>query len=995
MKDKPFIIFFALVLSCHASSQQVFEHISSAQGLTSGKVADIIQDKEGFYWIATSEGLNRFDGSTFKVYRHDKNDSASLSHNNCTSLLEDNNGDIWIGTAQGVTRFIKKQGIFKRFYFHNKDVNDNLLNYVMGLISDGKENIWIAAFGLWKINTKNESVKGYGYEEKDSSTISDASQCLRISFDKKQNGLWIATSYHINFFNFSTEKFYHRRHNPFKWTVFTWANRWPWFTSDKEGNVWFYDRHEKKLYLYDSNKSDYEFSTLSFQHAIAMFSNDNNGNLLFSMEPQHGIFFNWKTKKMDTLMYSVQEPEQATNYKINQYYKDRDDNIWLCTLNGLFVAKNGHQRYKVYSFGNNEFGLPVAINAMVIRKGVGWLGIGNVLYEYNFNEKSSIPVFKYPSTDGFRPLLNDGDSVLWLFTLNRVIRFDFKTKKIRSETELDGSPYFLTKDSYNRFWVGTWNAGFYKMDSQGEILEHYTKEKGLKNLDLISCFSDGKNSLWIGFNGGAGFTRFDLKTETFENFTVKSAHQISPQINSINAIVADRSNNLWLGTYGGGVYYFDRQKNIFTNYSVQDGLSGDYINTLSLDSKDNLWVSTINGIDIMNIQNHNIYHLNEAMKFGSTDHIDNIARVRTDSFFYFATNKILAIETQLYQGEHSDPAILVSGFKVLNKEYPQPATISSVTLSHKRNFFTIDFSVLKVSPSIPANYKYKLEGFDEDWIMAGNRGIANYTNVPPGKYRLLLSATDEIGRWKSDPKSILIIIRPPFWKTWWFVTLASVLILSSLYFFYRYRIAQVKKLYSLRSKISQDLHDEVASTLSGIRLYSEMAKQQLQNQNTEGTQRSLNVISSNANDMAQDMSDIIWAINPLNDSFKKLLQKLKGYALEISTAANIKFDYTIADHIPEEKLSMQQRRNVYLICKEAINNAVKYSGGKNLMMNVESENHSVKIKIQDDGTGFDKTFDNGGNGLLNMKVRAKEINAGLEITTQSEKGTLIELTVKL
>ena len=121
MKDKPFIFFFALVLSWQASSQQVFEHINSAQGLTSGKVADIIQDKEGFYWIATSEGLNRFDGSTFKVYRHDKNDSASLSHNNCTSLMEDNNGDIWIGTAQGINRFIKKQGVFKRFYFHDKE----------------------------------------------------------------------------------------------------------------------------------------------------------------------------------------------------------------------------------------------------------------------------------------------------------------------------------------------------------------------------------------------------------------------------------------------------------------------------------------------------------------------------------------------------------------------------------------------------------------------------------------------------------------------------------------------------------------------------------------------------------------------------------------------------------------------------------------------------------------------------------------------------------
>ena len=262
MKDKPFIICFILLLFFNASSQQVFEHISPAQGLSTDKVEDIIQDRDGFYWVATTEGLNRFDGSTFKVYRHDKNDSASLSHNNCTSLLEDDNGDIWIGTFQGVNRFIKKQGIFKRFYFHDNSVNDNLLNCAMDLTKDHKGNIWVSAFGLWKINAKDEAVKGYLFKERDSTTISDASQCLGICFDKKQNGLWIATSKQLNFFNLSTENFYHHGNNPYKWPVFTWANKWPRFTADKEGNVWLYDRYEKNLYLFKPGGNKYEFVPL-------------------------------------------------------------------------------------------------------------------------------------------------------------------------------------------------------------------------------------------------------------------------------------------------------------------------------------------------------------------------------------------------------------------------------------------------------------------------------------------------------------------------------------------------------------------------------------------------------------------------------------------------------------------------------------------------------------------------------------------------------------
>jgi signal transduction histidine kinase len=147
--------------------------------------------------------------------------------------------------------------------------------------------------------------------------------------------------------------------------------------------------------------------------------------------------------------------------------------------------------------------------------------------------------------------------------------------------------------------------------------------------------------------------------------------------------------------------------------------------------------------------------------------------------------------------------------------------------------------------------------------------------------------------------------------------------------------------------------------------------------------------------MAQDMSDIIWTINPSNDTFKKLLQKLRSYATEIATAANMRFDCTIKEDIPEERLTMQQRRNVYLICKEAINNAVKYSAGKNLLMNVGREDHSVRIQIQDDGQGFDKENHSAGNGLLNMQERANEIYARLQIRSQQGDGTLIELTVKL
>ena len=995
MRCKPLILIIILLLTGKLFSQPVFEHIGSEHGLSSNKTADILQDMDGFYWIATAEGLNRFDGSTFKIFRHDKNDSSSLSHNNCTALLEDENGDIWIATAQGVNRYIRKKGVFKRYYFHYDGMNDNILNYAAAITKDSKGNIWVAAFGLWKISIKDDAIKGYLHNENQKASMSDASQCLRLSFDKRRNGLWIATSYELNYFNINTEQFYHHANNPGRWPVFTWRNKWPSATSDKEGNVWLYNQIEKKLYFFKEGSSEYDFTEISLSNTLALFMNDGNGNVLFSMEQKHGILYNWNKKKGDTLKYFIYEPAQAVNYKITQLYNDKKSNTWLCTLNGLFVSRNTDKTHRVFFVGNNQYGLPKSVTGLVMRNGKGWIGINNNLYEYDFNERKMDLAYQYPSPHGFIPLLNIGDTVLWAAIGNKVVLLDFAKRKIISETLTDGSPYFLSRDRRNRFWLGTWDVGFYKLDDKGKILNHYTTENGLGTNNLISCFSDGVGSLWIGLNAGAGFTRFDLNTETFENFSINAPRKNLPQINTINAILPDKSGNIWLGTYGAGIYYYDSKNKTSANYTVQDGLSGDYINTLSFDNNGNLWISSVNGIDIMNVTTKNIYHINESMRFGSNDHIYNVSKAGSDSFFYFAANKILFINPNLYEKAYSTPEILISDFKVLDKEYPEPASIKSLMLPYKKNFFTVTFSVLKESPAIPANYKYKLDGFDKEWVQAGNRGIANYTNVPPGKYRLLLNATDEIGRWKNEPAIILITIAPPFWKTWWFITLVSIFVLSGLWFFYRYRIAQVKRMYALRSKISQDLHDEVASTLSGIRLYSEMAKQQLQNKNTEGTQQSLHVISSNANDMAQDMSDIIWAINPSNDSFKKLLQKLKSYATEVSAATNMKFDCIIEEQIPEEKLTMQQRRNIYLICKEAINNAVKYSLGKNLKMSVEKENHFVKIKIQDNGHGFDSMNRSEGNGLANMKERANEIEADLKIYSQNGDGTFVELTVKL
>jgi len=995
MRKRTFIL--CLVISFFTSrifSQTEFEHISSLQGLSSDRVLDIIQDKDGFYWIATSEGLNRFDGSTFKVYRHDKNDSTSISHNNCCSLFEDESGDIWIGTIYGLNRFVKKTGTFKRYYFHHPGYTDNSLNRVFDFAKDNEGNIWVAAFGLWKIDPHTDKVTSYFFDKSNNASISDPSQLHTILFDKSRNGLWVLTSQHLNFFSVKTGQFFNYKNNPLRWQVFLdKINTGPFIALDENGGVWTYVYSKGELNFYKPASNDYISRVILLNNDVAGLLIDETGNPIFTMELQHAVVYNTISNKIDTLRYIADWNIQKVNYKLNRYYRDRQKNIWLCTLNGLFVSKNPEKKHRVFLLGESEYQLPKSINGLVIRQGDAFLGIQNKIYKYNLFDKQQKQVFYYPSPHELRPMLNEGDSLLWAAAEEKLIAFNFKTGNIQSEVTIPGGPYFLMKGDKSLFWIGTWLNGLYQIDRKGKILNHFTTENGLTDNSLISGCMSTTGEIWIGFNGGKGFARFEPRTQKFENFLIHSDKK-SPETNIINAILPDSLGNIWLGTYGGGLYYFDRKRNSFKNYQVQDGLSGDYINTLAFDNNGNLWISTSNGIDILN-RSGVFYHIEERMKLNNNDHLYNLSKAGADSFFYFAANKLLFTRPDLYSEATSNANILISDFKVHNKELPEPYAIKKISLPFNKNFFSIVFSVLKVSPSIPANYRYRLEGFDKNWIDAGNRGVATYTNVPPGKYTLLLDATDETGRWKQEPLSIRITITPPFWKTWWFILLSLLAISGSLYWFYRYRITQLRKVYMLRSKISQDLHDEVASTLSGIRLYSELAKQQLGINDALQVQRSLNIISDNASEMKDDMSDIIWAINPANDSFKKLLLKLKSYATELAIATGMKFYYSADEQIPEEKLNMQQRRNVYLICKEAINNAVKYSAGENLNLFVERKNQHIKIIIQDNGKGFDQSEKKEGNGLLNMQARAKEISADLKIAPVQGKGTKVELVIGL
>ncbi|MBL0315609.1 MAG: hypothetical protein IPP69_07415 [Flavobacteriales bacterium] len=292
-----------------------------------------------------------------------------------------------------------------------------------------------------------------------------------------------------------------------------------------------------------------------------------------------------------------------------------------------------------------------------------------------------------------------------------------------------------------------------------------------------------------------------------------------------------------------------------------------------------------------------------------------------------------------------------------------------------------------------------MDGIDKDWVMCGNRRFVNYPDLKPGTYTLHVKACNSYGVWNETGISKTIFIAAPWWGTWWFSTLAVLFFLSAVYLLYRYRLAQQTKLLTVRNNIASDLHDEIGSTLSSISLSSTVIQRKMQDANPE-VKTLLQQIGNNTDNMMEAMSDIVWTINAKNDHFENIVNRMRAFAIEIMEPLDCTVHFNVNENLLNLKLDMKQRKNLYLIFKEAVNNAAKYSGCKNFWVNFSRRiDGAVMLQLRDDGKGFsvsDKENGNasmGGNGLYNMHNRAAEIHGKLTIKSDPDEGTTLELFI--
>jgi two-component sensor histidine kinase len=322
-------------------------------------------------------------------------------------------------------------------------------------------------------------------------------------------------------------------------------------------------------------------------------------------------------------------------------------------------------------------------------------------------------------------------------------------------------------------------------------------------------------------------------------------------------------------------------------------------------------------------------------------------------------------------------------------------TAAPLVLNHDQTNISFHFAAL--SPTLNNNfqYAYKMDGLENHWINTGEKASGYYSNLPPGNYTLRIKAFDHNGNLFNYNFALPIKIKPPWYQTWWFYMLISLIILSILYAFYRYRIHNIMQVEKVRMRIATDLHDDIGSTLTSISYYSELVKMQLKEDDAM-LKPVLDKIGDNARNMVSAMSDIVWLINPKNDTTVNLISRMKNYAAEMLGARNVRYYFHHNAEAASLQLNMQQRKNVYLIYKEAIHNAVKYAQCSEINILFVHTGQQLCLEVKDNGKGFEAgKVNNGGNGLMNMQNRAAEIGAQFHIHAVPCTGTTLTLTCKI
>lgn len=1050
--------FLAALLSAQ-SKEYIIKQLKDADGLSQSTIYSMIQDRTGFLWFGTIDGLNRFDGYEFKVYENDPYNSCSISDNFISSLFEDSDGYIWVGTVNGyLNRFDRRTEKFKRLYINNffaitEEPNSlfydyplafsrNHINSITSIIEDNSGYLWIGTWGNGIIRLNRENLSGVHIYKQPGDKLSLSSNRIQDLLLDSSGEIWIATF--GKGLNKLIQDTTHREHNKvtaaFSFIHYCYNESSKFSISDDKLTCLFEDRDKNiwvgtflgglnKLESRDKNLPPGDARFYNYKHIPGNSKGISDNTVIAIVQDLEGYLwigtFGAGVDRFDPASDSfinfsklISTPETITEQEILSLYIDRSGNLWVGSHLGEGVAKIQKNiiKFDIINARNvEELKLNDEVVWSVYKDSKNNLWVGTYRGGLNFfdTETNRTKIYSPPLVSDYhiRAITEDNFGNIWVGTysggLNRIEpltgKVDIFEKKSQQQNSISANQVLdIYVESDSVIWAATYGGGlnkitFNKNSSAAPVFYAYRHLKedpySISDDRVYSLLVDSKQNFWVATYGG-GLNRFDRTSGKFYPYRTDALNPKSISSDKVLSLLEDSKGRLWIGTSGGGLNRFDSESESFSRYSFKHGLLSAVVYGILEDKHNNLWLSTDDGIFKFNP---------EAGKFIQFSLEDGLQSMEFNGGAYFKD-----LKGKMYFGGinglnlfHPDsittrsyiPPVVITSIKIADEYLKGEA--EELILSYYQNFISFEFSSLDFSNPLRNRYRFILEGFQKYWINTdASRRIATYTNLPPGEYLFRIIGTNSDGVWNEKGASVKIIINPPFWQTWWFVTLVIISVSFLIYFLSTLRIKSQLAIEKIKLKIASDLHDNVGAGLTEISILSEVAARE-NIVNGAKTSKELIKISDTARQLVDNMSDIVWVVNPQRDSLHDLIIKLKDSYNEFFNSVGVSFKVNNVDKKDDISLPMEYKQNLLLIFKEAINNSIKHSNCSKMTLDASVHNDNIEIFITDDGKGFDSDNLKFGNGMKNMFGRAEKIGGKIRWNSSPGKGTIVHFKGKL
>mgnify|MGYP003939795167 CR=1 FL=1 len=797
-----------------------FKHYTITEGLSQNTVLCLMQDREGFIWVGTEDGLNRFDGYEFINYRHENDHPKSISSNHINALMEDTDGKIWVGTSAGLNIFDRNTETFDLLSTRS---DTRKTDYISSIFKDSKNNIWIGTFeGLKRYDRTSQSFELYQfYQDKDS-----------LEFNKiyhvgegADNMLWVCGLRDLKRFDPGSKKYLPlpvvlEKDPTLKRSIARYI------ASDSLGNTWIASTNEG-LFVYNTDKNKLtnyrkEANTNSLPSNIVRIVSFVNDNEVFVGTRDGLSIFNRRNGKFRNYNNDKYDPRSLSHNSVRSIIKDKSGNIWIGTFTGGLNLVNLYERFSFIGeyMGNNPGLSYRVIGALASEKNGGfWAGTEGGGLNFVTQDISSFTSFDLPGSNlsifnnTIKALYPDGDS-LWIGTYSGLLLMNKQTRTIRDYPINSTRGVQAIIRNTKGLWLGTNSQGLICIDRHGKqkIFRNQTgNPKSISGNNITAIVKDESDNLWIGTERGLNY--FDGKA--FTQFLYQPHEEYSLNSNNILSVCIDRKGRIWVGTKGGGLNLLDRKTKKFYALTEEQGLGNNVIHAIEEDDEGILWVSTNKGISRISIKEQGTVPLrtgdfsisNYTYEDGlhSSQFSSNASFKDAHGTLYFGgINGIIYFNPSRIKEDKNDPDIVFTDFLIRNRpanfsheNSPLQQTINEtkkIVLSYDQAFITIKFAALNFLNPGKTQYAYRLENFsnDDDWHYVGNQRTATFTNLDAGEYILRVKATNNDGIWSDKIKEVKIIVLPPWWKTWWAYLLYIAFISGLLYLFYSYSLRNAK-----------------------------------------------------------------------------------------------------------------------------------------------------------------------------------------------------------